>query len=106
MKEYHVKITRRAALDMEAVYRYIADELQAPENAMGQYNRIADAVLSLANMPSRCALVHFQPERSMGFRQLTVDNYLIVFVLDGDDATVIRILYGASDLAKRMHKER
>jgi hypothetical protein len=32
---------------MEDIYNYIAIELMSPENAMGQYNRIADEILTL-----------------------------------------------------------
>ena len=40
MKRYKVEITKEALLDMENIYKYIAIELESPENAMGQYNRI------------------------------------------------------------------
>jgi toxin ParE1/3/4 len=42
MKKYKVQITDKALTDMEKIYKYIAEHLQAPETAMGQYNRIAD----------------------------------------------------------------
>ena len=38
MKRYKVEITKEALQDMEDIYNYIAFELCAPENAMGQYN--------------------------------------------------------------------
>ena len=43
MKQYRVLITDEALNDMESIYEYIAEELLAPDTAMGQYNRIADA---------------------------------------------------------------
>ena len=43
MKQYKVQITDKALADMEEIYNYIAIQLQAPENAIGQYNRIAKA---------------------------------------------------------------
>lgn len=42
MKQYTVEITEEALADMEQLYEHIAYVLLAPENAMGQYNRIAD----------------------------------------------------------------
>ena len=39
--QYKVQITDKALADMEEIYSYIAEQLQASENAMGQYNRIA-----------------------------------------------------------------
>lgn len=39
---------------MEAIYDYIADKLLNSDAAMGQYNRIADAIESLKVFPERC----------------------------------------------------
>ena len=44
MKQYDVKISHAALSDMEQIYSYIADRLLEPDTAMGQYNRIAEAV--------------------------------------------------------------
>lgn len=50
MKQYTVEITNEALADMDQLYNHIAYVLQAPENAMDQYNRIADAILTLDTM--------------------------------------------------------
>ena len=47
MKQYKVQITDKAIADMEEIYNYIAIQLQAPENVMGQYNRIAKDIEEL-----------------------------------------------------------
>ena len=52
MREYPVKITETALNDMNGIYEYIAVNLQSPENAMGQYNRIANHVLELGDRKS------------------------------------------------------
>ena len=56
MVKYRVDITDEALADMESIYEYIAFKLLAPENAMGQYNRIADAILTLESYPERFGL--------------------------------------------------
>ena len=48
MREYPVIITETALNDMNGIYEYIAVNLQSPENAMGQYNRIVIMYLNLA----------------------------------------------------------
>lgn len=60
MEEYTVKLTAEASKDMEQIYDYIAWSLLAPESALNQYNRIAEAVLSLNQMPERflCSIVN------------------------------------------------
>ena len=55
MKQYDVKISHAALSDMEQIYSYIADRLLEPDTAMGQYNRIAEAIQSLNILPERCA---------------------------------------------------
>ena len=53
MKQYKVQITDKALADMEEIYNYIAIQLQAPENAIGQYNRIAKAIEELNRFPEK-----------------------------------------------------
>ena len=77
MKQYDVKISHVALRDMEQIYSYIADCLMEPDTAMGQYNRIAEAIQSLNILPERCALVESEPERTQGLRQMLVDNYSV-----------------------------
>ena len=54
MKQYDVKISHVALRDMEQIYSYIADCLMEPDTAMGQYNRIAEAIQSLNILRTLC----------------------------------------------------
>ena len=83
--------------DMEDIYNYIANILQVPENAMGQYNRIADAIQKLDIFPERVRIMKSEPEHTMGLRQLSV-----FYVIEGDKVIVTRVLYSASDISKRL----
>lgn len=105
MKSYAVQITEEALFDMEALYSYIAVRLKAPENAMKQYNRIADAIVSLKQFPDRFAYVELEPEYSMGIHRMLVDHFVVFYVIDNDTVTVTDVLYGASDTHYRW-KER
>jgi len=51
MRHYEVLISDKANDDMEGIYKYIAETLLAPMAAAEQYDRIADAILSLEDMP-------------------------------------------------------
>ena len=104
MKQYDVKISHAALSDMEQIYSYIADRLLEPDTAMGQYNRIAEAVQSLSILPERCALVESEPERTQGLRQMLVDNYSVFYIVGGDAVSVARVLYSASDLVRRLRR--
>lgn len=102
MKQYVVRITDRALADMEEMYNYIAIQLQAPENAMGEYNRIAEAIKGLHVFPERIKLMESEPERIMGLRQLVIDNYSAFYVIQDTDVIVTRVLYSAVDISRRL----
>lgn len=88
---------------MEESYNYIAIQLQIPENAMGQYNRIAEAIEGLNVFPKRVKLMESEPERTMGLRQLVVDNYSAFYVIENERVIVMRVLYSASDIGIRLN---
>ena len=105
MNRYALRITDDALADMENIYNYITYKLLAPENARGQYDRIADAILKLDSFPERFRIFDAEPEHSLGIRRMVVDNYLVCYVVNLNVVTVIAVLYGASDVHSRL-KER
>lgn len=98
MRQYNVQITDEALEDMEQLYNYIAYVLVSPENAMGQYNRIADAILTLVAFPDRFHIMNSEPEHSKEIRRMLVDNYSVFFVIQEDKVVVTDVLYSASDI--------
>lgn len=102
MNRFTVNITDEALADMDAIYDYIANEKYAPQNAIGQYNRIADAILTLNEFPDRYALFDCEPEHSMGIHRMVVDNYLVCYVIEPGIVTVTDVLYSAADVHDRL----
>lgn len=102
MKQYVVEITDGALADMEQLYNHIAFVLLAPENAMGQYNRIADEILKLNVFPERFRIMNSEPEHSKGIHRMVVDNYSVFYVIKEDRVIVTDVLYSASDVEKRL----
>ena len=45
---YEVEVSEQADRDLREIFEYIAFELQSPENAIGQLNRLEEQILSLA----------------------------------------------------------
>jgi plasmid stabilization system protein ParE len=105
MKHYDVLISIKAYEDMEAIYQYIAKTLLEPIIAAKQYNRIVEAILTLEKMPERIRLMYSEPERSKGLRPLIVDNYTIFFVIRDEIVYIVRILYSASNISKRLSEK-
>lgn len=102
MKRYTVEITNEALADMDQLYNHIAYVLQAPENAIDQYNRIADAILTLDTLAERIRIMESEPERSKEMRRLLVDNYSVFYVIQRDKVIVTDVLYSASDIENRL----
>jgi len=105
MERFSVQITDSALSNMEEIYRHIAEKLLSPENALGQYNRIANEILSLDMFPERFRIVDFEPGRSAEMRRMLVDNYSVFYVIRGNCVIVTSVLYSASDTEQRL-KER
>ncbi len=102
MKHYKVEITAKALSNMEEIYNYIAEQLKAPEAAMGQYNKIADAIQTLDTFPERVKLIETE-ERGMELRQMLVDNFYVFFNIRKERVIITNVLYSGSDIAKRLN---
>ena len=102
--EYQVEVQPIALQDMREAVRYIAEDLGSPSAALNLVDNLADAMDSLARLPSRCPL--YVTSRSLGheYRWLRVDNYLIFFWISEADelVTVSRVLYGRRDLERAL----
>ena len=55
--------------DVKDIFNYIAYELQAPQAARNQVNRIRSAIKKLNSMPERHEVVSWEPWASMGMRR-------------------------------------
>ena len=105
MKRYEVEITDVALKDMEELYHHIAFILLSPENAMGQYDRIADEILTLDTFPERFRIMDSEPEKRMELRRMLVDNYSVIYTICDERVIVTDVLYTASDIEARLRGE-
>ena len=105
LKTYEVEITSKANEDMDGIYTYIADKLLEPIIAANQYDRIANAILTLETLPDRIKIVNSEPARSKGLRPLLVDNYTVLFTIESDTVFIVRVLYSSSDINAKIAEE-
>ena len=77
---YEVELSEQADSDLRGIFEYIAFELQSPENASGQLDRLEEQILSLDIMPERYRKYENEPWKSRGLRVLPVDNYVIFYI--------------------------
>ena len=102
MKKFHVEVTEKALEDVENIFLYISVDLQAPENAAGQYDRIVQSIMNLERMPERYPVIESEPECSRGMRLMPVDNYSVIYFIRESRVIVTNVLYSASDLHERL----
>lgn len=91
LDKYKVKITPRAIRELDNIYEYIANEKLAPENAKGQVDRIKKAVLSLDTFPQSHQERNEGRYAGKGYRQLLIDNYIVIFRIEETSKTVYLI---------------
>lgn len=102
---FTVEITEQADSDLRAIYEYIFFELQSPENAIGQLERLEKSIISLEEMPERCQRYEKEPWYSRGLRIFPVDNYVVCYIADTERniVTVIRVMYGGRDIEHQLN---
>ena len=65
---YEVELSEQADSVLRGIFEYIAFELQSPENAIGQLDRLEEQILSLDTLPERYRKYEKEPWKSRGFR--------------------------------------
>ena len=81
---YDIVISDQAEIDLRGILEYIAFELQAPENANGQLDRLEACIMDLDHMSKRYRQYELEPWKSRGLRVAPVDNYLVLYIPDDD----------------------
>jgi plasmid stabilization system protein ParE len=85
---YRVEIAPEALDNIRLQAHYIAVVAQSPDNAARWLTRVLEAADSLEHYPRRCPLA---PENDMvvyEVRAMSVDGFLLLFIIDDTDRTV------------------
>jgi len=96
--KYRLRLTPKAAEDLDAIYGYIFNTLSAAKAAHDLFGQIEEATMRLAVFPFSGSYVLEEPLRAKGYRKVVVDNYLIFYLVDeiGKQVVIMRVLFGAS----------
>lgn len=103
---YKVEITTQAKADLRGIYEYIALTLLAPENAVGQINRLEKGIKSLNQMPMRFRKYETEPWRSRGVHIMPVDNFVVFYIPNEEMGivNVFRVMYGGRNIIERLNE--
>jgi toxin ParE1/3/4 len=88
-----VAIAEEAEFDLEAIGDYIARD--NPQRAVSFIRELRVRCQSLSEYPRRFPVLQHRAESEI--RKLIHGSYLILFRIQGDTVTVVRILHGATD---------
>ena len=101
-QRYHVLFTKRAAADLEGIFRYISSH--SPQNASGMIRRIADAIDSLETFPHRYPTIEPHRRTRPQTRMMPVGSYLVYYrVLENQQAVrLITVQHGARQRPSRL----
>ncbi len=82
-----------AERDLDEIYLYVAtDSIKAAD---GVLTRLLNAEQRLLDFPE---MGQARPDLRPGLRHWPVGNYLILYRIDADAITVVRVIHGARDL--------
>lgn len=103
---YRIEISNQADVDLRGIYEYIAFELQSPDNASGQLDRLEECILSLDQMPDRFREYEKEPWKSRGLRVVPVDNYLVLYIPNKEKGvvTILRVMYAGRDVDTQLNR--
>lgn len=99
-----IEITAEALSDLEKIYQQFSIQLLSPEIAKNLFNRISDKILSLDTMPERFVLIDSNKLRKLNLRMMVVNNFSVIYVIEGMKVIVTNILYSSSNIIEKLKK--
>lgn len=101
---YEVIISKQADYDLRGIYEHIAYELQSPQNASGQLERLEGQINALSQMPNRFRQYEKEPWHNRGLHMMPVDNYIVLYISDEEKrvVTIVRVLYGRRNIEAQL----
>jgi len=102
---YDISMTPQAQNDLRSIFEYIAFDLQSPQNAAGQLDRLEKSIDSLDEMPERFRVYDKEPWRNRNLHIMPVDNYLVFYVPNAEEnvVTIIRVMYDRRDVDTQLN---
>ena len=91
MEEYKVKISPAAQNDFFDIIEHL--ESLSPEDATRYFDLFMEKSGMLAKTPESCPLARDTQLRLRGYRMLSIENYIVFYVVNNKSVEIRRILY-------------
>ena len=86
-----------AIQDLEEVVEYLSQFHES--TAIRQYDRIIKKINMLLDFPEMCEV--YKPEKyRLTYRKMVVDDYLVFYVITGQEIQIHRILHGRRNIKR------
>lgn len=82
VNNYTIKMTPKAASDLNNIYKYISEELFATSSATNILERIEKEIIRLREFPFSCNYVDDEYLKNKGYRKLIVENYIAFYLIE------------------------
>ena len=92
-ERFHVKIARRAEIDLEEIWDYIAAD--SVENATKFIVELETRMNTLSYSPRRCSLIPENEILGTRYRHLITRKYRVVFRISRNKVYILRVIHGA-----------
>ncbi len=101
MSKWLINYTKNAYSELDAIYKYIAEDLNVPNTASKQIKRITSAIDSLEEMPLRNPLYDNEPWKSRGLRKMLIDNYIVFYFPNetNNEIVIMHIFYSGRNIS-------
>lgn len=105
MKTYKVQYSPAARRDLDAIWDYIAHDLENPVAAENTIGHLLDAADSLDTNANRGKQLFFSDGWYTGYRWILNGNYFIFYHVQENNVYIVRVLYARSDYMKTLFPE-
>ena len=89
LNKYVVYLTKKAICDLDNIYHYIPSEILEPTIAIKQIDRIDEGISSLSMFPYSHQDRLVGKYANKGYKQFTVDNYIVIYRIVEEERKVI-----------------
>ncbi len=102
--KFRVELSERADRDLRNIFLYIAFDLNLPEYAERQLNRLWREIRLLDELQERYRRYEEEPWYSRGMRILPVDNYIVLYIPFPEEKVVhiVTVMYGGRDISEQL----
>ncbi len=101
---YNVAITASAEKDLDAILRYIVEELCNVDAAVSFADEVQEKYDVLSDNPHAYEAMQHELLKQRGYRRVVISNYVMVYFIKEEESTIyiMRFFYGRQDYLKQL----